>query len=93
MLERSGWVPKVPQLTGKDVIDDKCGGTKICVIAALPHILDSGKAGRYALSVCMLLPSIIVSFALGSHITWSFTSMYLSSVFVHFFGHHVVCHW
>ncbi|CAM9505524.1 unnamed protein product [Ascophyllum nodosum] len=46
MLERSGWVPKVPQLTGRDVIDEKCGGTKICVIAALPHILDSGKAGR-----------------------------------------------
>ncbi|CAN0219078.1 unnamed protein product, partial [Ectocarpus sp. 8 AP-2014] len=32
--------------TGKGVIDEKCGGTKICVIAALPHILDSGKAGR-----------------------------------------------
>lgn len=46
MLERSGWVPKVPQLTGKSVIDDKCGGTTICVVAALPHILDSGKAGR-----------------------------------------------
>ncbi|CAM9582877.1 unnamed protein product [Ectocarpus fasciculatus] len=46
MLERSGWVPKTPQLTGKGVIDEKCGGTKICVIAALPHILDSGKAGR-----------------------------------------------
>ncbi|CAN0229310.1 unnamed protein product [Pylaiella littoralis] len=46
ILERSGWVPKVPQLTGKDIIDEKCGGTKICVIAALPHILDSGKAGR-----------------------------------------------
>eukprot|EP00752_Nemacystus_decipiens_P009328 g8336.t1 len=46
MLERSGWVPKVPQLVGQSVIDDKCGGTKICVIAALPHILDSGKAGR-----------------------------------------------
>lgn len=46
MLERSGWVPKTPQLTGQSVIDEKCGGTKICVIAALPHILDSGKAGR-----------------------------------------------
>lgn len=49
MLEKSGWVPKVPQLTGRDVIDDTCGGTKICVIAALPHILDSGKAGRSGL--------------------------------------------
>eukprot|EP00904_Undaria_pinnatifida_P007296 jgi/Undpi1/3697/HiC_scaffold_16.g07067.m1 len=46
MLEKSGWTPKTPQLTGRDVIDEKCGGTKICVIAALPHILDSGKAGR-----------------------------------------------
>lgn len=46
-MERSGWVPKVPQLTGRDVIDEKCNGVKICVIAALPHILESGKAGRY----------------------------------------------
>ena len=63
MLERSGWVPKVPQLVGESVIDEKCGGTKICVVAALPHILDSGKTGRcvshwvatYVLVVCLLL--------------------------------------
>ncbi|CAN0570850.1 unnamed protein product [Laminaria digitata] len=46
MLAKSGWTPKMPQLIGPDLIEDKCGGTKICVIAALPHILDSGKAGR-----------------------------------------------
>lgn len=45
-LERSGWVPKVPQLTDRGVIDEKCSGVKICIVAALPHILESGKAGR-----------------------------------------------
>lgn len=64
LLERSGWVPKVPQLTGQGVIDEKCGGTKICVIAALPHILDSGKAGR-----CVRPPAFILaaSFRQTSH--------------------------
>lgn len=56
MLERSGWVPKVPQLTGRDVIDEKCGGTKICVIAAVPHILESGKAGRCVRTLTTILP-------------------------------------
>ncbi|CAM9636302.1 unnamed protein product [Discosporangium mesarthrocarpum] len=45
-LESSGWTPGVTQLTDKRVVSKRCSGSKICVVAALPHILDSGKAGR-----------------------------------------------
>ncbi|CAM9499066.1 unnamed protein product, partial [Choristocarpus tenellus] len=46
MLERTGWTPGVAQLTDKSLVAKKCKGSKICVIAALPHILDTRKAGR-----------------------------------------------
>jgi hypothetical protein len=36
----------VKQLTGQGVFDESCGGAVICVLATLPHIVDSGKAGR-----------------------------------------------
>jgi len=46
LLEASGVVPSIEELTGQRAFDDACGGKRICVLAALPHILDSGKAGR-----------------------------------------------
>jgi protein disulfide-isomerase A6 len=42
----------VPQLTAMDGLEDRCGvgtsTTTICLVCALPHILDSGKEGRLA---------------------------------------------
>ncbi len=34
------------QVTGLSVIDEQCEGKKICLIAFLPHILDSKASGR-----------------------------------------------
>ncbi|CAM9164583.1 unnamed protein product [Chrysoparadoxa australica] len=47
ILADSDWVPGIPQLLNKEVMNDKCNG-KICVIAVLPDITESGKAGREA---------------------------------------------
>jgi len=46
-VDRTGVPKEIPELTGPDVLKSSCGGTnKICVLAALPHILDSGAEGR-----------------------------------------------
>ena len=49
-LDAAGVSPDVPQLLARADLDARCGpgSVKICVVAALPHILDSGKAGREA---------------------------------------------
>mmetsp|Transcript_16952 Transcript_16952/g.22406 ORF Transcript_16952/g.22406 Transcript_16952/m.22406 type:complete len:438 (+) Transcript_16952:85-1398(+) len=46
LLENSGIEPTVPELTSQRDFDGTCGGKRICVLAALPHLMDSGKAGR-----------------------------------------------
>jgi protein disulfide-isomerase A6 len=47
-LERLGGGLKIKELTSADVLLDFCGGKSICVIGLLPHITESGKAGREA---------------------------------------------
>lgn len=37
--------PEIHELTGQEVMDE-CVGKQLCVISFLPHILDSGAAGR-----------------------------------------------
>lgn len=46
LLEESGVPPPVYELTGSDVFTEHCDGRKICVMMFVPHILDSGAAGR-----------------------------------------------
>lgn len=46
LLEESGVPPPVYELTGPDVFAEQCDGKKICAIMYVPHILDSGAAGR-----------------------------------------------
>mmetsp|Transcript_7570 Transcript_7570/g.9894 ORF Transcript_7570/g.9894 Transcript_7570/m.9894 type:complete len:481 (-) Transcript_7570:164-1606(-) len=44
---KSGVPKEIPELTSMALLKDECQGTNhICVIAALPHILDSGADGR-----------------------------------------------
>lgn len=47
-VDRSGVPKEIPELISQDILLEECGsGTKqICVLAALPHILDSGVDGR-----------------------------------------------
>lgn len=46
-VDRTGVPKEIPELTGKDVLEENCQGhNRLCVLAALPHILDSGAAGR-----------------------------------------------
>jgi protein disulfide-isomerase A6 len=46
-VDRSGVPKEVPELTTPDMLQDNCGGAnKLCILVALPHILDSGAAGR-----------------------------------------------
>ena len=52
-VERSGVPKDIPEMTSAAVLDETCGskgrsgsGNVICVVAALPHILDSGAEGR-----------------------------------------------
>jgi len=45
-LDKTGVAPDIPEMVNQDIFDETCRGSKICVIAALPHILDSQKAGR-----------------------------------------------
>ena len=33
--------PEIVELTGQKVLDDQCEGKQLCIIAFLPHILDS----------------------------------------------------
>lgn len=46
LLEESGVPPPVYELANQDVFNENCDGRKICVIMFVPHILDSGAAGR-----------------------------------------------
>lgn len=46
-LEKAGGsAVEVKQLTSQGQFNEACGGAVICVIAALPHIVESGKKGR-----------------------------------------------
>ncbi|KAK9285788.1 hypothetical protein L1049_024989 [Liquidambar formosana] len=49
--EKSSWKqmlqpPEVTELTGPDVMEEKCGSAAICFVAFLPDILDSKAEGR-----------------------------------------------
>ena len=46
-VDRSGVPKEVPELTSQSMLEVNCAGSnKLCVLVALPHILDSGAAGR-----------------------------------------------
>eukprot|EP01029_Cantina_marsupialis_P012791 TRINITY_DN2827_c0_g1_i1.p1 TRINITY_DN2827_c0_g1~~TRINITY_DN2827_c0_g1_i1.p1 ORF type:complete len:451 (+),score=165.42 TRINITY_DN2827_c0_g1_i1:37-1353(+) len=45
-LEIHAVAPEIKQLTTKDMLEEECGGSTVCVISLLPHILDTGKDGR-----------------------------------------------
>ncbi|XP_059661145.1 protein disulfide isomerase-like 2-3 [Cornus florida] len=45
-LETNVSPPEVTELTGPDVMEDKCGSAAICFVAFLPDILDSKAEGR-----------------------------------------------
>jgi protein disulfide-isomerase A6 len=46
-VDRSGVPKEIPELTSATVLEENCAGQNhICVLAVLPHILDSGAAGR-----------------------------------------------
>lgn len=40
--------PEVVELTGQKVLEAQCDGKQLCIVAFLPHILDSQAAGRNA---------------------------------------------
>jgi len=46
-VEKAGITKEILELTDPETMEDSCGGRNhICVLAVLPHILDSGAAGR-----------------------------------------------
>jgi protein disulfide-isomerase A6 len=46
-VDRTGVPKELPELVSAEVLKDNCSGNNhICVIAAFPHILDSGASGR-----------------------------------------------
>ena len=46
-VDRSGVPKEIPQMLGYGTLEESCSGhNQICVVAALPHILDSGASGR-----------------------------------------------
>ena len=46
-VDRSGVPKEIDEFTSMAVLQEKCSGANhICVLAALPHIMDSGKDGR-----------------------------------------------
>ena len=46
-VDRSGVPKPMPELISNQVMEKECSGQNhICVLAALPHILDSGASGR-----------------------------------------------
>ena len=48
-VDRTGVPKPIPELTSEDVLKEHCAGhNHICILAALPHILDSGTDGRNA---------------------------------------------
>jgi protein disulfide-isomerase A6 len=46
LYKQSATAPKVKQLTSREQFDEDCNGKVVCVLAFLPHILDSQAAGR-----------------------------------------------
>ncbi|OQS01926.1 disulfide-isomerase [Thraustotheca clavata] len=47
-LETLGGGMKIPEITSSKILSDHCAGKAICVVAFLPHLVESGKAGREA---------------------------------------------
>lgn len=48
-VDRSGVPKPIPELISEEVLRENCAGhNHICVLAALPHIMDSGAEGRKA---------------------------------------------
>jgi len=48
-VDKSGTPKPIPELVSEDILQTSCAGQNhICVIAALPHLLDSGVQGRNA---------------------------------------------
>jgi protein disulfide-isomerase A6 len=46
-VDRTGIPTPLPQLMNYEMLHDSCGGrNQICVLGVLPHLLDSGAAGR-----------------------------------------------
>lgn len=46
-VDRTGSPKEILELTSQDMLQEKCSGSnKLCVVVALPHILDSGAQGR-----------------------------------------------
>lgn len=46
-VDQTGAPKEIPQLTSQDILEKECKGQNhICVVAALPHILDAGAIGR-----------------------------------------------
>lgn len=47
MVDQTGVVPPTPELVNATVLESTCSGhNRICVLVALPHIVDSGADGR-----------------------------------------------
>lgn len=53
-LEAHGAPPEVHQLLDSREYEDACSGPIICLLAALPHLLDTGKSGREAYLTTLL---------------------------------------
>ena len=45
-VDRTGTPKEIEELTSEMMMGKNCGGGKICIFFALPHILDSGAEGR-----------------------------------------------
>jgi len=46
-VDRTGIPKEIPELTNEEMLQEHCSGAnKLCVLVALPHILDSGASGR-----------------------------------------------
>jgi protein disulfide-isomerase A6 len=46
-VDRSGVPKDIPELVSQDILDNNCQGQNhLCILVALPHILDSGADGR-----------------------------------------------
>jgi protein disulfide-isomerase A6 len=68
-LERSGIPKEIAELTSPDVLERGCRDTnRICVLAVLPHILESGAAGRNQYRT--LLSSVAKNFRAISSLTF-----------------------
>lgn len=65
-VDRTGIPKEIPELTDNTILEEECGGpNRICVLAALPHISDSGADGRNKYKD--LLSKISKSFRGSSH--------------------------